>query len=250
MAGSRVNTGASRHVQLARSNPAVLLLAVGLSSAHADAPALATDNLSTFKGAKKVAIDHAGFEDVPADDLRAQPADQALIAKVGHDAPLLRHGQEPGRRPRAVQRPGQLRQHHRSGGFLSSFTGKARAAVEAGPTLMPDSRLVQISAHDGARIFASSPRGGNAIIALDAPLIVPADGFVLEDVTTAESKRSDGIANAVSIGLNLLTGGRAASQQSRKQLVVRLSEDRFNESYLRLIGQARDAFVDKLASAR
>ncbi len=137
-----------------------------------------------------------------------------------------------------------------SKGFLPAFTGKARAAIEAGPRLMAHSTLVQIISHDGARLFASSPRGGNAIISLDAPLSIKADGYVLDDTTTADSKRGDGMANAVSIGLAFLTGSRSASQQSNKTMVVRLTEENFSESYLRMIGQARDAFVEKLVAAR
>ena len=137
-----------------------------------------------------------------------------------------------------------------SKGFLSSFTGKARAAIEAGPTLMAKSTMVQVISHDGARLFANSPRGANATVCLDAPFTVKADGYALEETTTAESKRSDGVANALSVGLNLLTGGRGASQTSSKMMVVKLTEDNFHESYTRMIGQARDAFVDRLVAAR
>ncbi len=115
---------------------------------------------------------------------------------------------------------------------------------------MAGSTLVQLISHEGARIFANSPRGGNANIWLETPLTVKADGYALEDTTTAESKRSDGMANALSVGLNLLTGGRGASQQNNKAMAVKLSEENFSESYLRMIGQARDAFVEKLVSAR
>ena len=137
-----------------------------------------------------------------------------------------------------------------SKGFLSSFTGKARAAVTAAPTLLPHSTMSQVISHDGARLFAQKPRGANATVCLDAPFTVQADGYALEDTTTAESKRSDGVANAVSIGLNFLTGGRGASQQSSKTMAVKLTEENFSESYLRMIGQARTAFVDKLVAAR
>jgi hypothetical protein len=325
----------------------VVPLAVGLAAAQAQSPALASDNLGTFKGAKKVVIDHfgvefittlkargqgggssanidaklegvsdsamqsltdrayqdtvtaltqAGFEVVPADELQAQPLYQSLMAKVAHDAPyvvddtgaysrifapagmkaVFKSGADNrgtmGDRMDAFNSKYQgefsdvakglgvylVRFHYlasfgsttASGGFLSSFTGKARAAIEAGPTLMAKSTLVQVISHEGARIFANSPRGGNANIWLENPLVVKADGFALEETTSADSKRSDGVANALSIGLNLLTGGRGASQTSNKTMVVKLTEENFSESYLRMIGQARDAFVEKLAAAR
>lgn len=330
----------------ARILPA-LLLAVASAAAPAQAPALASDNLGTFKGATKVVVDHfgvefistlkarghgggssanidaklegvsdaalqalterayqdtlaaltrAGFEVVPPGELQAQPAYQALMAKIAHDSPyvvdddgaysrifapagmkaVFKSGADNrgtiGDRMDAFNSKTQgefsdvakglgvylLRFHYlasfgsttASKGFLSSFTGKARAAVEAGPVLMPKSTLVQVISHEGARIFANSPRGGNATVWLDAPLAVPAEGYALEETTTADSKRSDGIANALSVGLSLLTGTRSASQQSNKTMVVRLTEENFSETYLRMIGQARDAFIDKLASAR
>lgn len=327
--------------------PALLLLAAGFTAAQAQSPALASDNLSTFKGAKKVVVDHfgvefvttlkargqgggsaanidaklegvsdtamqaltdrayqdtvaaltqAGFEVVAPDELQAQPLYKELMAKVAHDAPyvvddsgaysrifaptgmkaVFKSGADNrgtvGDRMDAFNSKYQgefsdvakslgvylVRFHYlasfgsatASKGFLSSFTGKARAAIEAGPTLMAKSTLVQIISHEGARIFASSPRGGNATLWLEAPLTVKADGYALEDVTTADSKRSDGIANALSVGLNLLTGGRGASQTSNKAMAVTLTEENFSESYLRMIGQARDAFLEKLVSAR
>jgi hypothetical protein len=242
------------------------------------------------------ALTQAGFDVIPADELQAQPAYQALMAKVAHNAPydvddtgaysrifaptgmkaVFKSGADNrgsmGDRMDAFNSKYQgefsdvakslgvylVRFHYlasfgsttSSKGFLSSFTGKARAAVEAGPTLMAKSTLVQIISHDGARLFANSPRGGNANIWLDAPLTVKADGYALEETTTAESKTGDGVANALSMGLSLLTGSRSASQQSNKTMVVKLSEANFSESYLRMIDQARDAFVEQLTSAR
>lgn len=325
--------------------PALVLAPFAI--AHAQSPSLAVDNLSTFKGARKVVIDHfgvefvtvlkarghgggssanidaklegvsdqamqalterayqdtvaaltqAGFEVVAPDELQAQPLYKELMAKVGHDAPYVVDDSGAYSRifvpagMRAVFKTGTdnrgsmgdrmdaLNSKYQgefsdvakglgvylvrfnylasfgrttaSKGFLPAFTGKARASVEAGPTLLAKSTLMQVISHDGARLFSSAPRGGNAIVALDEPLAVQAEGYALEDTTTAESKRSDGVANALSIGLNLLTGGRGASQQSNKTMVVKLSEDNFSESYLRMIGQARDAFVAKLVSAR
>ena len=327
--------------------PALLLLAAGISAAQAQAPTLASDNLGTFKGAKKVVIDHfgvefittlkargsgggssanidaklegvsdqamqaltdrayadtvaaltqAGFEVVPADELQAQPLYQQLMGKVAHDAPyvvddsgaysrifapagmkaVFKSGADNrgtiGDRMDAFNSKYQgefsdvakslgvylVRFHYlasfgtttSSKGFLANMAGKARAAVETGPTLMAKSTLVQVISHEGARIFANSPRGGNANIWLDAPLAVKADGYALEETTTADSKRSDGVANALSVGLNLLTGGRGASQTNNKTMVVKLTEENFSESYLRMISQARDAFVEKLVSAR
>jgi len=324
-----------------------LLFAIGLTAAQGQSLSLASDNLATFKGARRVVIDHfgvefittlkargqgggstanidaklegvsdeamqaltehayqdtvsaltqAGFEVVRTEELQTQALYKELMAKIAHDAPYV--VDDPGAYSRifapagmkAVFKSGSdnrgsigdrmdafnskyqgefsdvakslgvylVRFHYlasfgsttSSKGFLSSFTGKARAAIEAGPTLMAKSTLVQIISHEGARIFAGSPRGGNANIWLEDPLTVKSEGYVLEDTTTAESKRGDGLANALSVGLNLLTGGRGASQQSNKTMAVTLSEENFSESYLRMIGQARDAFVEKLASAR
>lgn len=242
------------------------------------------------------ALTQRGFEVLPPDELLAQPAYQALMAKVGHEAPyvvddsgaysrifvpagmkaVFKTGTD--NRGSMADRVDALNSKYQgdfsdiarslgvyllrfnylasfgrttaSKGFLSSFTGKARASVEAGPTLMAKSTMLQIISHDGARIFASSPRGGNAIVALDEPFAGQAEGYALEDTTSAASERSDAAANALSIGLSLLTGARSASQQSSKTMVVRLSEDTFNESYLRMIGQVRDAFVEKLVAAQ
>ena len=242
------------------------------------------------------ALARAGFEVVQADELRAQPLYQALMTKVGHDAPYV--VDDTGAYSRIFV-PAGMQAVFKSGadnrgslgdrmdafnskyqgefsdvakslgvylvrfnylasfgstqsskGFLANFTGKARAAVQAGPTLMAKSTLMQIISHEGARIFANSPRGGNATVWLEEPLTVKADGYALEDATSADTKRSDGVANALSIGLNLLTGGRSASMQSNKTMVVKLSEENFNESYLRMIGEARDAFVEKLVASR
>ena len=323
------------------------VLLAATTAAQAQTPALEIDNISTFKGAKKVVIDQfgvefvsilkargqgggssanidaalegvsdaamqaltdrayqdtiaaltkAGFEVVSAEELQAQPLYKELMAKVSHDAPYVVDDKGAYSRifaptgMKAVFRSGTdlrgtmgdrmdafnskyqgefsdvakslgvhlLRFHFlasfgstkSSGGFMSSFTGKARAAITAGPTLLGKSTMVQVISHDGARLFAQKPRGANATISLDEPFTVQADGYVLEETTTAESKRSDGVANALSIGLNLLTGGRGASQTSSKTMVVKLTEDNFNESYTRMIGQARDVFVEKLVAAR
>lgn len=137
-----------------------------------------------------------------------------------------------------------------SKGFLANMTGKARAAIEAGPTLQAKETQAQIISQEGQRIFLNSSRTGvNGAVYLDQPLGVAADGFALEDTTTADSKRSDHLANALSMGLSLLTGTRSSSTKN-STAAVRLSEENFSDSYLRMIGQARDALVARLASAR
>lgn len=324
------------------------LLCLAATAAQAQTPSLDIDNLSTFKGAKRVVIDQfgvefisvlkargkgggssanldaklegvsdaamqaltdrayqdtvaaltqAGFEVLSTDELQAQPAYQALMAKVGHESPYVVDDDKNGYSRifaptgmKAVFRSGSdlrgsmgdrmdafssknqgefsevakslgvylLRFHFlasfgtktASGGFFANMSGKARAAITAGPTLMAKSTMMQVISHEGARLFANSPRGANATVCLDAPLTVQAEGYALEETTTAESKRGDGMANALSVGLNFLTGGRGASQTSNKTMAVKLTEENFNESYLRMIGQAREAFVDKLVAAR
>ncbi len=331
---------------LARTLASLLLIAAA-SAAHADAPSLDIDNLSTFKGARKIVVDQfgvefvttlkargsgggssanmdaklegvsdaamqaladrayqdtvaaltqAGFEVVSSDELQAHPLYKELMGKVAHDSPYVVDDKGAYSRifaptgMKAVFRSGKdlrgsigdrmdafnskyqgdfsevakglgvylVRFHYlasfgtatASKGFLANMTGKARAGIEAGPVLMAKSTMVQVISHEGPRIFANSPRGANATVCLDAPLAVKADGYALEETTTAESKRSDGVANALSVGLNLLTGGRGASQQSNKTMAVTLTEENFSESYLRMIGQARDAFVAQLVAAR
>jgi len=137
-----------------------------------------------------------------------------------------------------------------SKGFLANMTGKARAAIEAGPNLQAKETQAQIISQEGQRIFLNSSRTGvNGAVYLDKPLSVAAEGFALEDTTTADSKRSDNVANALSMGLALLTGTRSSSTRNSTAAVT-LSESNFQDSYLRMISQARDAMVAKLAGAR
>jgi len=135
-----------------------------------------------------------------------------------------------------------------SKGFLANIAGRSSAGIDPGPTLVANETQAQIVSHDGQRVFRTSSRGGvNGAAYLDRALRLPADGFVLEDTTSAESKQSDNVSNAVSLGLALLTGGRSRSTKSAT-LAVKVSEAQFNESYLRMIGAARDALVARLKS--
>lgn len=244
---------------------AVLTLSTDIAAAQAQAraPTLASDNLTTFSGAKRVVMEHfgvefistlkarghgggssanidaklegvsdvamqvptdrayqvtmvaltqAGFEVVPAEELQAHAPYKELMSKVAHahDSTYVVDDTEAYSRifaptgMKAVFKTGggsrgtmgdrmesanskyqgefsdvakslgvyRVRFHYlasfgsttSSKGFLSSFTGKARAAVEAGPPLMAKSTRVQIISHESARIFANNPLGGYASI--------------------------------------------------------------------------------------
>lgn len=135
-----------------------------------------------------------------------------------------------------------------SKGFLANFTGKARAAVEVGPTLVAKETQAQIISQEGQRIFLTTSRSGvNGAVYLDKPFAGAAEGYAMEDTTTADSKRSDGAANALSMGLALLTGTKSSSTSS-KTSAVKISETTFNDSYGPMIAKARDALVAKLKS--
>lgn len=136
-----------------------------------------------------------------------------------------------------------------SGGFLANFTGKARASVEAGPNLMVNETQAQIISQEGQRIFLTTSRSGvNGAVYLSKPLQFPNTGFALKETTTAESRRSDGLANALSIGLAFLSGN-SASQTRNSTAEVHLDEATFKESYSGMIAAARDAMVARLKSA-
>jgi len=136
-----------------------------------------------------------------------------------------------------------------SKGFLANVARRAHASIEAGPVLMPNETQAQIVSQDGQRVFRTSSRSGvNGSVYVDKAVRGAADGFELVDTTTAESKQSDNVSNAVQMGLSLLTGTRASSTRSSSATVT-LSEATFNESYLRLIGAARDALIAQLQSA-
>lgn len=135
-----------------------------------------------------------------------------------------------------------------SKGFLANFTGKARAAVQVGPTLVAKETQLQIVSQEGQRVFLTTSRTGvNGAIYLDKPFAGTAEGYAMEDTTTDDSKRSDGMANALSMGLSLLTGTKSSST-SNKTSAVKISEATFNESYGPMIAKARDAMVAKLKS--
>lgn len=57
------------------------LLASGAATASAQGPALASDNLSTFKGAKKVVIDHFGVEFITTLKARDMAAARAQTSR-------------------------------------------------------------------------------------------------------------------------------------------------------------------------
>ena len=136
-----------------------------------------------------------------------------------------------------------------SKGFLANVARRASASVEAGPVLLPNETQAQIVSQDGQRVFRTSSRGAvNGAVYVDKPVRGPVEGFELVDTTTAESKQSDNVSNALQMGLSLLTGTRARSTQHRSASVT-LSEATFNESYLRMIGAARDALIVQLQSA-
>lgn len=134
-----------------------------------------------------------------------------------------------------------------SGGFLSNIAGRANAAVDPGPVLFAQETQAQIVNQEGGRIFRTSSRGGvNGSIYLDKPLRVAGTGFELVDTTTAESKQSDNISNALTLGVALLAGSRSARSTRHASAAVTLTEAQFSEAYLRMIGEARDAMIARL----
>ncbi len=134
-----------------------------------------------------------------------------------------------------------------SKGFLANVAGRASASVDPGPTLFAQETQAQIVSQEGQRIFRTSSRGGvNGSIYLDRPLRIAAPGFELADTTTAESKQSDNVSNAVSLGIAMLAGSRSARSTRHASSAVTLTDAQFTETYLRMVGIARDAMVERL----
>ena len=137
-----------------------------------------------------------------------------------------------------------------SKGFLANIARRASSSIEAGPVLYPNETQLQIVSQEGQRIFRTTSRSGvNGAFYLDRVAQGAPEGFTLVDITTDESRKSDATSNALSMGLALLTGGRARGT-SNTSAAVTLDEATFEGAYLPLIGSARDALVQKLKSAR
>ncbi|MEO7391937.1 MAG: hypothetical protein ABIU58_07160 [Ramlibacter sp.] len=139
-----------------------------------------------------------------------------------------------------------------SKGFLSNIAGRANASVDPGPTLFAQETQAQVVSQEGQRMFRTSSRGGvNGSIYLDKPYRIQAPGFDLVDTTTAESKQSDNVSNAISMGIGLLVGSRSARSTRHASAAVNLTDAQFSETYLRLISPVRDAMVERVqAEAR
>lgn len=137
-----------------------------------------------------------------------------------------------------------------SKGFLANIARRASSSIEAGPVLYPNETQLQIVSQEGQRIFRTTSRSGvNGAFYVDSLVRGAAEGFGLVDTTTDESRKSDNTSNALSMGLALLTGGRARGT-SNTTAAVTLDEATFERGYLPMIGAARDALVQRLTSAR
>ena len=123
---------------------------------------------------------------------------------------------------------------------------KARAGIEFGPTLWADDTAIQFVTESGARTFTSSSRmrHGGAVV-LDDALVGPVNIFSSADATTAESKRGDGIFNAVS---GLL--GSGAAEKHRANETSPESPEAYRSAFDSLIAESATALASRLAANR
>ncbi|TDU25828.1 hypothetical protein DFR24_4273 [Panacagrimonas perspica] len=132
-------------------------------------------------------------------------------------------------------------------GLLAGIAGKARVSIDAKPLLVAEETQIQFVTSAGKRTFTNSkrPRHTGAVY-LDEPLVSPvADLFALTETTTAETKRADGMFNAV----GSLLGSSAAEKNKANEVAVS-NEDNYRSTYQALIGEAATALVGTLAANR
>lgn len=130
-------------------------------------------------------------------------------------------------------------------GMLAVFTNSAsRVSLETAPVLMPQDTQVQFVDATAPRIFGNIKRpGASGAFYLDKPL-QGANIFETAEATPAETKKSDGVANAV---FSLF--GTKASGKSQV-LEISSTDDAYKAAFAALLASADEALVAALKSNR
>lgn len=130
-------------------------------------------------------------------------------------------------------------------GMLAVFANTAsRVSLETAPVLVPHDTQVQFVDATAPRVFGNIKRpGASGAFYLDKPL-QGANIFETAETTPAETKKSDGVANAV---FSLF--GTKASGKSQV-LEVSASDDAYKAAFAALLASADDALIAALKSNR
>jgi hypothetical protein len=130
-------------------------------------------------------------------------------------------------------------------GFLAVYTNNAaKVSLETGAVLQPHDTQVQWVDGTGARVFGNIKRAGaTGAFYLDKPL--KGDNvFAAAETTSAETKKSDNVANAL---FGLLSPKNAVKSQN---LVVSANDADFTAAYSKVLAVADDALISALKNAR
>lgn len=131
-------------------------------------------------------------------------------------------------------------------------SGSAKVKSDLGTSLFADETEWQFVNEGGARTFTTSsrPRHSGAVY-LDGPLAAEENIYSSQDTTTAESKRSDAMGNAVGAVLGILAGSSSsATSKNRSSDVTVSSVDAYRKQVDELIAATATAFAGKLGAAK
>jgi hypothetical protein len=131
-------------------------------------------------------------------------------------------------------------------------SGSATVKSDVGTNLVAEDTEWQFVNEGGARTFTTSSRARHSgAVYLDDQLTAEENIYTTQDTTTAESKRSDAIGNAVGVALGFLAGSSSsATSKNKTSDVTASSADAYRKQTNDLIGVTATAFADKLGAAK
>ncbi|MGH8505161.1 MAG: hypothetical protein ACRETM_04260 [Stenotrophobium sp.] len=131
-------------------------------------------------------------------------------------------------------------------------TGSAKVKSEWGSNLSAQDTEWQFVTDSGARTFTTStrPRHSGAVY-LDVPLVSDEDIYTGQKTTSAQQKRSDGVANAVGTTLGILLGNSTIDSTKKKTYdVTPSSAEAYRKDAGQLIATTATAFAKALGAAK
>jgi len=129
-------------------------------------------------------------------------------------------------------------------------TGGAKVKSEWGGNLSSEDTAWQFVTDSGARTFTTSTRARHSgAVYLAEPLQGDASVYTGTETTSGEQKRSDGVANAVSMTMGLLLGNSSIDSTKKKTYDVTVSSaEAYRKDASQLIGSTATAFAKVLGA--
>lgn len=131
-------------------------------------------------------------------------------------------------------------------------TGSAKVKSEWGTNLSAQDTAWQFVTDSGARTFTTSTRARHSgAVYLDEALQSDDSIYTGTETTSADQKRSDGVANAVSMTMGILLGNSSIDSTKKKTYDVTVSSaEAYRKDASQLIGSTATAFSKALGAAK